>query len=255
MKIFIDTADRREIQEACSWGVVDGLTTNPTLLRKAMARETGNVDIAHYIEQVCRIVPGPVSLEVIGVAKAAMVEEGRKLFERFNPIRHNVVIKIPANTSADETGRDFEGTQAIAALSSRGIPVNATLVMTPEQAILCAKAGARYVSPFMGRVDDFEAKRADSPSGGAPSAGNRLVSGIAQILRAYEFPCEIIAASIRNVGHVRAALLSGAHIATIPFGVLHEMISHPKTADGIRRFTEDVIPEYSSLFTSLPKPT
>jgi len=250
MRIFIDTADLQEIREACSWGIVDGLTTNPSLIRKAVeARD--EVDIEAYLEEICRTVDGPVSLEVARLDAEGMVAEATGLHERFNPIAQNVVVKIPANTSSEEGAPDFEGLKAIAGISRRGIPVNATLVMTPEQALLCAKAGARYVSPFMGRVDDFEVSQSDAQRAGLPSSGERLVSEIVRIFRNYELDCEVIAASVRHVAHVRAAELAGAAIATVPFPVLLEMIRHPKTAEGIRRFTEDLVPAYSALLSAL----
>jgi transaldolase len=250
MKIFIDTADLQEIQEACSWGIVDGLTTNPTLVKRA-AEARDHVDMESYIEQICRIVPGPVSLEVASPGADDMLDEAMGLYSRFNPVRQNVAIKIPANTSTGTEGPDYEGLKAIVALSERGIPVNATLVMTSEQALLCAKAGARFVSPFMGRVDDFEAKAAGADSTEPPSAGDRLVSEIVQIFRTYRFDCEVIAASVRCVEHVHAAALAGAQIATIPFPVLLKMARHPKTAEGIQRFTDDLVPAYSELLRTL----
>lgn len=256
MDIFIDTADIAEIREACSWGIVDGLTTNPSLIRKAVeARKQDRIDMADYIEEICRLVDGPVSLEVISLSVDAMVEEAIKLHRRFYPVRKNVVIKIPVNTN-DEDGPSpgFEGLKAIRELSGQGIDVNATLVMTAEQALLCAKAGARYVSPFMGRVDDYQRTLADASSpadGSALQTGCVLVEGIAHIFRHYSFNCSIIAASIRNVAHVRCAEMAGAHIATIPFAVLKQMTAHPKTSEGIRRFADDVVPEYSRLFDSL----
>lgn len=251
MRIFIDTAELREIREACSWGIVDGLTTNPTLIRKAVqARES--VDIESYIAEICEVVTGPVSLEVGSLDEDTMVQEATRLFQRFNPIRQNVVIKIPTNTSTEDGQPDFEGLKAIKRLSERGVPVNATLIMTPEQALLCAKAGAKYVSPFMGRVDDFQESQTGEKPGEPLASGAQLVCDIVRILRNYPLDCEIIAASVRHVGHVRAAETSGAHIATIPFNVLLEMARHPKTAEGIRRFVSDLVPEYAKLLSSLP---
>ena len=256
MKIFIDTADLKEIREACTWGIVDGLTTNPTLIRRAVEALAGEpVEMEAHIEEICRLVPGPVSLEVASLDGATMVEEATILYKRFNPVAENVVIKIPANTSTGEDDRrDFDGLRAISTLSERGIPVNATLVMTPEQALLCAKAGARYVSPFMGRVDDYEAEQLERAEQEVltVSPGCVLVEQTVRILRTYALPCEVIAASVRHAGHVRAAALSGAQIATIPFAVLLEIVRHPKTAEGIRRFSDDVVTEYAALFSSRP---
>ena len=256
MNIFIDTADIAEIREACSWGIVDGLTTNPSLIRKAVdARKQDRIDMESYIEEICSTVDGPVSLEVISLSVDAMIEEAVKLHRRFYPIRSNVVIKIPVNTS-DEPGASpgFEGLKAIRTLAERGIDVNATLIMTVEQALLCAKAGARYVSPFLGRVDDYQTSLATFPlpeGETSPTAGCQLVEQIAHVFRQYSLDCSIIAASIRNVTHVRCAEMAGADIATIPFAVLKEMTAHPKTSEGVRRFADDVVPEYSQLFDSL----
>jgi transaldolase len=253
VKIFIDTADLRDIREACQWGIIDGLTTNPTLIRHAVEASGDRVDMQNHIEEICRLVPGPVSLEVVSLDASSMVEEACALYRRFNPVAGNVTIKIPVNTSQGSDGEsDFEGLKAITALSKLGIPVNATLVMTPEQALLCAKAGATYVSPFMGRVDDY-AKHPSAEGSAeldATSPGCRLVEGTVGILRTYRMPCEVIAASVRHPGHVRAAELCGAQIATLPFRVLVEIVRHPKTAEGIRRFCEDVVPEYAGLFSS-----
>lgn len=251
MKIFIDTADLEEIQEACSWGIIDGLTTNPTLIRRAAeANRGGQIEMEKHIEEICRIVPGPVSLEVVGLCASDMIDEAMVLYARFNPIRENVVIKIPVNPSCG--GREapnFDGLQAITELAKRSIPVNTTLVMTPEQALLAAKAGARYVSPFMGRVDDHALQQGCQDSSSlSGQSGAQLVGSICRNFEDYHISCEIIAASIRCIGHVRAAAAAGAQIATIPFSVLSEMIRHPKTEEGIRRFSEDVVPEYAALF-------
>jgi len=255
MEIFIDTADVAEIREACSWGIVDGLTTNPSLIRKAVeARHQDQIDMANYIEEICRLVDGPVSLEVISLSCDAMVDEAIKLHQRFYPVHQNVVIKIPVNTSNEDGAcPGFEGLKAIRELASRGIDINATLIMTAEQALLCAKAGARYVSPFMGRVDDYEISLSESAirESNVPSAGCDLVRSIAQIFRQYSFDCSVIAASIRSISHVRCAEIAGAEIATIPLTILKEMTAHAKTAEGVRRFSNDIVPEYSQLFDSL----
>ena len=160
MKIFIDTAKLEEIKEALSWGIVDGVTTNPSLIRAAIEdeREKGReVTLADYVAEVCRMAGEgrPVSLEVLSQTSARMIEEARTLYARFNPIARNVVIKIPVNTyMGEETATDYEGLKAINELGKQ-IPINATLVMAPEQALLAAKARATYVSPFAGRVDDY----------------------------------------------------------------------------------------------------
>jgi len=155
LKIFIDSADLDEIRRACEWGIIDGATTNPTLIRKAVEKRGGKVSMEDYIKEILRTVPGPVSLEVIGVRAEEMIKQARILYEKFSPYGE-VVIKIPVNPSLNEgDDLDFDGLKAIRQLDREGIPVNCTLVMTPEQAILAAKAGARYVSPFAGRIDDY----------------------------------------------------------------------------------------------------
>ncbi|MBS3812641.1 transaldolase, partial [Candidatus Bipolaricaulota bacterium] len=155
MKIFIDTAELTEIKEAYSWGIVDGVTTNPSLIKKAVdARD--RVNLEEYIEEILRTVDGPVSLEVIGLTSDDMIEEGKYLYDKFNSVNDNVVIKIPINTSTEGgESENYAGLKAISELSSQGIPVNTTLIMKPEQALLAAKAGAHYVSPFAGRIDDY----------------------------------------------------------------------------------------------------
>jgi len=154
MKIFLDTADVDEISFAVSAGVIDGVTTNPSLIKQAVEKRGGSINMEEYIEKILELTPGPVSLEVISVSYEKMVEEARLLYSRFR--RHGqVVIKIPVCSSLDGVNNLYDGLRAIRILASEGIPVNATLVMSPEQAILAAKAGATYVSPFAGRIDDY----------------------------------------------------------------------------------------------------
>ncbi|HDN02139.1 MAG TPA: transaldolase [Candidatus Bathyarchaeota archaeon] len=155
MKIFIDTADIDEIKEACSWGVIDGATTNPSLIRRAVERRGGKVSMEEYIRQILEVVPGPVSLEVTATDVQGMVRQARILNEKFGRYGE-VVVKIPVNPSLDFAGsNDFDGLKAIRVLENEGIATNATLIMTPEQALLAAKAGATYASPFAGRIDDY----------------------------------------------------------------------------------------------------
>lgn len=251
MKIFIDTAELDEIKEACSWGIVDGGTTNPSLIKKAVEkRKDQGVNIEKYIEEICRLIPGPLSLEVISLSADKMVEEAKFLYERFNPINGNVVIKIPINTNTSSSGgEDYEGLKAVKALCKLRIPTNVTLVMTPEQALLAAKAGANYVSPFMGRVDDYI--KAHPELGGSYEglqSGVDVVRSIKRIFENYNFSTEIIAASVRNPQHVLGAAEAGADIATIPFKVLRATLRHEKTQEGIVRFANDVVPEYRELF-------
>ncbi|MCK4637508.1 MAG: transaldolase [Methanomicrobia archaeon] len=155
MKIFIDTAKLEEIKEANSWGIIDGVTTNPSLIKKTVDSLDKNVSIEKYIEQICREVDGPVSLEVKSQGAQKMIEEAKKLYDLFNHVNDNVVIKIPVNTAMEDDQENYEGIKAIKILEERGIPTNATLIMSPNQAWLAAKAGAAYVSPFLGRIDDY----------------------------------------------------------------------------------------------------
>ncbi len=154
MKIFIDSAEIEEIKQAYEWGIIDGVTTNPSLIKKAVEKRQGKITMEDYIKEVLKTVTGPVSLEVIAVKADEMIEQGRFLYKKFSPYG-KVVIKIPINPSLGSDSLDFDGLKAIRRLSGEGIPVNCTLVMTPEQAILAAKAGAMYVSPFAGRIDDY----------------------------------------------------------------------------------------------------
>ena len=256
MKIFIDTAKLSEIKEAISWGIVDGITTNPSLVRKAMEDEGKGKDISEYLREILRIAGSdrPVSLEVMGVKARQMIQEAKLLYEKFNDVAKNVVIKVPINTYAG----NYEGLKTIKALSESGISVNCTLIMTPEQALLAAKAGARYVSPFAGRIDDYIRTTqlgltagtdfqkgdyypwdgTDADDNGIKS-GSDLVEKTVMILDNYDYDTEVIASSIRNARQVREAAMIGAHIATIPFSVLESMLLHPKTEEGVEKFSED----------------
>ncbi|BBE42782.1 transaldolase family protein [Conexivisphaera calida] len=268
MRVFLDSGDLDEIREAVSWGIVDGVTTNPTLMREAVSRRNG-VDLVGYVEEVLRAAgPGrPVSLEVMGTRAEDMVREGRILYERFNPVAGNVVIKVPVNTRGMEEG-DAEGIRAIRELSSSGIPVNATLIMIPAQAALTAAAGARYVSPFLGRVDDYvrtalgmkfskgdylnvaslrtwlegrvrEGDRAAMDVNSGILGGIEVVRAARRIFDVQGLRSEIIAASIRNPRQAEEALEAGAHVITVPMEVLRGMLRHPKTEEGVRIFSED----------------
>jgi transaldolase len=165
MKIFVDTAKLDEIKEACSWGIVDGVTTNPSLIKRAVDEVKGRgkgIDMETYIWKICKTAGKgrPVSLEVISLTMKEMVEEAELLYRKFNPAAENVVIKIPINTNSDESEEiDYDALKTIKKLSRKGIPINVTLIMTPEQALLAAKAGASYASPFAGRIDDYIRKK------------------------------------------------------------------------------------------------
>lgn len=271
MKIFIDSADLDEIQQGYAWGVLDGVTTNPSLLKKAMgkrAKKGGEVHLKDYISRILEVAKDtPVSLEVTEVNADGMIAEGKRLYELFNPVAGNVYIKIPANPAfKPEDSTHFDGIRAIRELTSAGIPVNTTLIFTPEQALLAAKAGAKFLSPFAGRIDDDLRKKAGIafgkadyfPADGMELAGavledNGVVSGIdlveqcVQIVEQYHLTAEVLAASLRNPRQVREAALAGAHIATLPFTVLEDMLKHRKAYEGMALFTADVVPEYSQL--------
>lgn len=208
MKLFIDTADINEIREANAMGVLDGVTTNPTLISK-----TGR-DFKSCVKDILAEVKGPVSLEVTSLEAKGMVSEAEKLAD----LAPNVVIKIPTT---------IEGLKALKTLSGKKIKTNATLCFSPNQAVLVAKAGATYVSPFVGRLDDVT------------HVGMDLVSDIVQIYDNYDYETEVIVASIRNPLHVREAALMGAHVATVPFAVIKQLIAHPLTDIGIDKFLKD----------------
>ena len=273
MKIFIDTANIDEIEEAFSWGFVDGITTNPSLIKKAVKyykNKGQNIALENYVENLLATAGKghPVSLEVIGNTEDTMYEEGKLLFKKFNDIAQNVIIKIPVNPETSKNGtHNFDGLKAIKKLSADGIPVNCTLVMTPSQALLAAKAGARYVSPFAGRIDDYLrfqneipfAKSDYYPKNGLAFndkilhdntivSGVNLVQSIVDIFENYDFATKIIAASIRNATQAQEIARTGADIATIPFPVLKEMIFHHKTKEGMEKFTNDTVEEYKNIF-------
>jgi transaldolase len=274
MKIFVDTADLAEIKEAFSWGIVDGVTTNPSLIKKAVSKlnESGRqVTMESYIEEILSVAgKGPVSLEVIGLDEESMYSEAKKLYSKFNGVADNVVIKIPVNPATSELEKNhYHGLKVIKRLCGDGIKTNATLVMTPEQALLAAKAGATYVSPFAGRIDDLLRKKAGLTFGktdyfnavGMVSEDRRtmlndsgIVSGVdlvrhcVEILKKHGFSTEVIAASLRNARQVREVALVGSQIATVPFSVLQEMITHPKTYEGVVAFKNDVVEEYKKVF-------
>jgi transaldolase len=210
MKFFIDTANLDEINEAASIGILNGVTTNPTLL----ARAKGQGDYRTVLKKICEVVDGPVSGEVVAMDAEGMVREAEDLAK----IHKNMVIKIPMCQ---------EGLKAIKILNSKGIRTNCTLIFSPIQALLAAKAGASFVSPFVGRLDD------------ASHVGMEIVSDIVSIFENYDITTEIIVASIRNPLHVVEAAVMGADIATIPFKVIQQLIKHPLTDVGIKKFLED----------------
>lgn len=271
MKIFIDSAKLSEIEEAFSSGFLDGVTTNPSLLKVAgeeLKAKGEEIDLAQYIERILTVAEGtPVSLEVTEYTHEKMVEQAKRIYERFNPIANNVYIKIPISPVFEgaETD-DFDGLKAIKELSGENIPVNCTLIFTPEQALLAAKAGAAFVSPFAGRIDDYirsqngiQFKKPDYfPAQGIwgddqALEDNGIVSGIdlveqiVEIFSRYDLTAEVLAASLRNARQVREAALAGADIATLPLYVIRDLVNHYKTREGMANFMKDVIPEYADL--------
>jgi transaldolase len=208
MKIFLDTANVAEIREGVALGVVDGVTTNPSLI----AREKR--PFRPLVEEICAIVPGDVSLEVVATEFEDMVKEGEQLAQ----VAPNAVVKVPLTQ---------DGLKAVKHLSGKGIRVNQTLCFSAPQALLSAKAGATYISPFLGRLDDIAA------------VGMDLIRDICEIYRNYGFKTQVLAASIRNPLHVVDAAKAGAHVATMPFAVLQQLMKHPLTDIGLKKFLDD----------------
>ncbi|HUU50653.1 MAG TPA: fructose-6-phosphate aldolase [Nitrospinota bacterium] len=208
MKLFIDTANIKEIEEATSMGIIDGVTTNPTLVSKE------GKDYREVLQEICKIVDGPISAEAVSDTCEELIKEARNL----SAIHKNIVVKIPMT---------WEGLKAVKRLKEEGIKTNVTLIFSPNQAILAAKAGATYVSPFVGRLDDIS------------HIGMDLVEQIVTIYENYGFFTEVIVASIRNPLHVVDAAMIGAHVATIPFNVIEQLVKHPLTDKGIEKFLSD----------------
>jgi transaldolase len=208
MKIFLDTADIEEIRTVARWGVLDGVTTNPTLYAKV----GGSYD--EILKEICGITSGPVSAEVVSDDVEAMLEEGR----HFAKLAPNIVVKVAMSEN---------GLEAISRLAEEGIKTNCTLVFSTNQGLLAAKAGASLVSPFVGRLDDIN------------QDGMTIIRELAEIFSIYDIEAEVLAASIRNPLHVTQAALAGAHVATVPFKVLRQMVHHPLTDKGIVQFRKD----------------
>ena len=208
MKFFLDTASVKEIQEAASLGLLDGVTTNPSLVAKE-----GRV-FREVLVEICNIVDGPISAEVVSIEADAMVKEGRELAK----IHKNIVVKVPLIA---------EGLKATKRLTAEGIKVNVTLCFSPTQALLAAKAGAWCVSPFIGRLDDIS------------SNGMELIRQIVTIYKNYDFKTYVLVASVRHPQHVVEAALAGGHICTIPFAIFQQMVKHPLTDIGLKKFLAD----------------
>ncbi|MBI5681637.1 MAG: fructose-6-phosphate aldolase, partial [Deltaproteobacteria bacterium] len=212
----IDTANLNEIKKAKEWGLVDGVTTNPSLVSKE------GRDFLSLIKEICAVVDGPISAEALSLDADGMIKEAREL----SKIHKNIVVKIPLT---------LDGLKAVQTVSREGIKINVTLVFSPVQALMAAKAGATYVSPFVGRLDDIS------------HTGMELVEKILTIYKNYGFTTEVIVASIRHPLHVLDAAIMGAHVATIPFKVIEQLSKHPLTDIGIERFLKD--------WERVPKPT
>jgi transaldolase len=208
MKVFLDTAAIEDIRTAARWGILSGVTTNPSLFAKV----GGSYD--EILKQICEVTPGPVSAEVIAADVEGMVREGR----HFAALASNIVVKIPMSE---------EGLEAIAALAREGIKTNCTLIFSANQGLLAARAGASFLSPFVGRLDDISEE------------GINVVRELAGIVRTHDLRTEVLAASIRHPRHVTEAALAGAHIATVPLKVLRQLVHHPLTDSGITQFRSE----------------
>jgi transaldolase len=208
MKFFLDTANVKEIQEAASLGLLDGVTTNPSLVAKE------GRSFKEMLVEICNIVDGPISAEVVNLEADAMVKEGKELAK----IHKNIVVKVPLIA---------EGLKATKKLAAEGIKVNVTLCFSPTQALLAAKAGAWCVSPFIGRLDDVS------------SNGMELIRQIMTIYRNYDYKTQVLVASVRHPQHVVEAALAGGHICTMPFSIFQQMVKHPLTDIGLKKFLAD----------------
>ncbi len=208
MKFFIDSANLSEIKEAKAQGLIDGVTTNPSLVAKE-GRE-----FRKLIHEICEVVDGPVSAEVVSTEEEGMIKEARELVK----IHKHVVVKIPMIP---------EGLKAVRRLSQEGVKINVTLIFSPTQALLAAKAGATYVSPFVGRLDDIS------------EIGMNLIEQIVTIFHNYDFKTQVLVASVRNPVHVVEAALMGADVATMPFAVIQQLAKHPLTDIGLKKFLAD----------------
>ncbi len=208
MKLFLDTANVEEIKEIASWGVLNGVTTNPSLVAKE------GIDFKTRVKEICKIVDGPVSAEVVTEDAEEMISQGKDIATWAS----NVMVKVPLTPA---------GIRACKVLSEEGIKVNVTLCFSVNQAILAAKAGATFVSPFVGRLDDIN------------QDGNELIAQISEVFDIYDFDTEVLAASIRHPIHVTQAALAGADICTMPFKIFKQLVSHPLTDQGIEKFMAD----------------
>ncbi|MEZ4272000.1 MAG: fructose-6-phosphate aldolase [Myxococcota bacterium] len=208
MKLFIDTANIDEIREAASWGIIDGVTTNPSLIA-----QTGR-DFRSVVAEICEIVDGPISAECVEITADKMIPEAREI-AKMHP---NIIVKVPLTQ---------EGLKTVKAVSAEGIKTNVTLCFSPAQGLLAAKAGATYISPFIGRLDDVS------------DDGMEVVSDLVQIYANYGYKTQVLAASVRHPRHVVDSALCGAHVATVPFKILAQLVQHPLTDIGVEKFLKD----------------
>jgi transaldolase len=270
VKIFLDSAILGEIRAVKKIGILEGVTTNPSLIKKSvdkLKKEGKKVDIEGYIKEILRTCgKRPVSLEVIGLSFEEMVREGKLLYKKFGKYG-NVYVKIPVNPCIEKKCKmSSDGIRAIVELWKSRIPVNCTLVFTPEQALLAAKAGAKFISPFIGRVDDYirEMNRVKFdkedyfPKDGFEKStkileDNGIVSGVGlvkecvEIFRKNKIKSEVLAASVRSTRQFREAVCVGADIVTLPYKVIIDSLEHGKTIEGMKKFSEDVVEEYARL--------
>ncbi len=270
IEIFLDTADIEEIRLAMNEGILDGVTTNPSTIKKSFEKYkkiNHNLNLEKYIIETLKICKNkPVSLEVVGDTLEEMISEGETLYKKFYRYG-NVYIKIPVNPCMEKIcSHDSDGIQAIKELTKKKIPINCTLIFTPEQALLAAKVGAKFVSPFIGREDDYiqtinrlklkkgeiipennykKSKKILDDNG--IDSGIDLLKEIVKIFRVNKVKSKVLAASIRSKRQFREAALAGADIITIPFNIFKELLTHEKTREGMKKFTDDTVEEYKKL--------
>ncbi len=271
MKIFIDSADLEEIRELIKNDLIDGVTTNPSLIKKEADRLKINnekLGLEQYLKEILKITKGKrVSLEVAGLNYNQIIKEALILYKKFNPVSKNVYIKIPVDPCLEyKCSYEADGIKAINFLSKKRIPINCTLIFTPEQAYLAAKAGANIVSPFAGREDDYlremariKFKKGDYfPANGIKKlnkilSDNGIISGVDLIKQCkilfsiQKIKAEILASSIRNARQFREIALVGADIATMPYDIIISLLRHHKTTEGIKQFTKDATKEYKGI--------
>ena len=268
IKVFLDSADIVEIEKVKEMGILEGLTTNPSLIKKA-AEKYKIKDMSIYIKKILRLCRGlPVSLEVIGSDYKTIVKEGEILYKKFNKVAGNVYVKIPVNLCLNPNcDKASDGIKAIKYFSKKKIPINCTLIFTPEQSMLASKAGASFVSPFVGRMDDYIRETSHIkfdkldyyPEKGFKKGKKLLndkgiVSGVDLIVETRKIfdkqkikKTKILAASIRNKRQFREVAEAGADIATVPFSVITTLLTHPKSSEGMKKFVKDIVPEYKNV--------